>query len=135
MTNKPEHVSVAKFIADRMSALGKTARAIADEIGGPSDKAISMITNGMSKLPISLVSALAHSLDVDAAHLLRLTLREYMPDVLEAIEKVSQRRLISDREVALLDGFRAITGDRDVQSVVVERDGLLEVIVLGPSKL
>ena len=133
MANKFEGITVAKFIAGRMAALGKTANDIANEVGAPKDSVISMIANGMVKLPISLTGALARALDVDATYLLRLTLKEYSPDLLDAVENVLHRPLLSAREAALLEEFRAITGDRDVRSVVVEQNGLLEVIVLHPA--
>jgi hypothetical protein len=129
--NKPGHTTtVAEFIANRMTAIGKTSHDIATEIGAPNHNVVSMILQGVVKLPINLVGTLAHALDTDLAHLMRLTLREYAPDLLEAVENGLQRPLLSANEVALIDRFRAVTGDRDVRGVMIERDGLLEVIVL-----
>jgi hypothetical protein len=132
--SKPEHtLTVAELIIDRMAKLGKTPNDIAAEMAAPNPNVISMIAKGALKLPFNFVSPLARALNINVTHLLRLTLREYSPDLLDAVENVLQRPLISSREVALIEGFRAITGDRDVSSVVVERDGLLEVIVLEVS--
>lgn len=132
--NKPEHTTtVAEFIADRMTTIGKTSRDIAAEIGTPNHNVVSMMSQGTLKLPINLVGTLAHALNTDVAHLMRLALREYVPELLEAVENALQRPLLSANEAALIDGFRAVTGDRDVRGVVIERDGLLEVIVLPGS--
>jgi transcriptional regulator with XRE-family HTH domain len=134
MTKQRKQTStVAAFIAHRLTEVGKTPDDIAAEVGLPNASMVQMLVTGKLKLPINLVSALAKALNVDATHLLRVALREYSPDLLEAIENVLQRPLISAREAALIDGFRTVIGDRDVRSVVVERDGLLEVIVLQES--
>lgn len=136
MSNKSEHITtVAQFISNRMAELGKTSEDVATEVAGASHKVISMIAQGVLKLPISLVGSLSSALDIDAMHLLRLTLREYSPELLALIEVALQRPLLSAREASLINGFRAVTGDRDASSVVVEQDGLLEVIVLDSSTL
>jgi len=129
--NKSKHATtVAEFIADRMTTIGKTSHDIATEIGAVNHNVVSKISQGALKLPINLVGTLAHALNTDAAHLMRLALKEYAPDLLDAVENVLQRPLLSANEAALIDGFRAITGYRDARGVMIERDGLLEVIVL-----
>lgn len=120
--------TVAQYIAECIAASGMTQQEVATAIGMPNANAISMLTTGSLKLPINRIGAIAKALGIDATHLLRLTLREYSPDLLGAIEDVLERPLISVRGAALIDSFRMVTGDRDERSVVIERDGLLEVL-------
>ncbi|MEO8408423.1 MAG: hypothetical protein ABI476_08345, partial [Oxalobacteraceae bacterium] len=105
-----EPTTVARYIAQCIAASDKTQQQIAKEIGWPNANAVSMLTTGRLKLPTNRIGALAKALSIDSSHLLRLTLREYTPGVLEAIEDVLDRPLISAREAALIDGFRALTG-------------------------
>jgi hypothetical protein len=122
--------TVTEFMSNRMAEIGKTPDDVARDLGFASPNAVLMVLKGKMKLPIDCVGALAAALDVDAAHLLRLVLREYDHVLLDAIEGILQRPLITAREAALIDSFRTVVGDRDVRSVVIERDGLLELIVL-----
>lgn len=123
--------TVAEFIASRLKVIDKTHRQIATEIGFARPNVISMFASGTLKLPVKRVAALAKALETDPAHLLRLTLSEYAPEILDAVESVLQRSMLSANELALIDGFREVTGGQDCPSVVVERDGLLELIVLA----
>lgn len=122
--------TVTEFMSNRMTEIGKTSNDVARDLGFASPNTASMILKGKMKMPIDCVGALAAALDVDAAHLLRLVLRDYDRALLDTIESILQRPLITAREAALIDSFRAVVGDRDVRSVVIERDGLLELIVL-----
>src|SRR5690606_33609215 len=78
--NKPyAHTKIAAFIAKRLLELRpvKSQALIASEVGWKSANMLSMIASGTSKLPIERVPALAQSLNVDPAYVLRLTLDQH----------------------------------------------------------
>ena len=82
------HNTVAQFIQARQGELGTTDQQIAAALGYPHEKVITMIKNGAMRVPLNKVIELAGVLDVDAASLLRLTLSETNPALLDTIERV-----------------------------------------------
>ena len=128
MCNQTQKSTVAEFISGRLANSDKTHREIAAEIGLPNANAISMISTSTLKLPIKRVGALAKALDIDPTHLLRLVLTEYAPDVLDAVESVLQRPLLSANEAALIDALRVATGGRDPAAVVIERGSVVAIM-------
>jgi len=91
--------SVAEFIADRLAAIDKTQRQIANECGFESPNIISLFKTGSTKLPLNRIGPLAKALDVDPAHLLRLAMLEYLPDTWGALEDVMQSTLLTANEL------------------------------------
>jgi hypothetical protein len=123
-------VTVSRFVSEQLKHIKKTQREIIGEMGLENANVISMIGGGKLKLPIKRVAALAKAIEIDPVHLLRLVLSEYHPDVLFAIEDILKHPLLSANERALIDNFRNATGDRDISSVVLELDGVYEILVL-----
>ena len=122
------HTSVAEFIAERLAVIDKTQRQIATECGFENANVITMFKLGTTKLPLNRIGPLAKALDVDAAHLLRLAMLEYMPDTWESIENVMQSTLLSANELDLVRAYRAATGDSDAVASVIKRDAVIAVI-------
>ena len=77
---------VKDYIAAQLELCGKPQKQVAKEAGLKSANILSMIKAGTTKLPIPRVNALAESLGVSRARLMRLVLEEDYPDILEAIE-------------------------------------------------
>ncbi len=111
-------ISVAAFITQSIAASGKTQSEVARDIGLPNPNAVSMLTTGNLKLPLNRIGSIARALDVNAAHLLRIVLREYTPDLLEVIEQVLERPLLSTNEARIIECVRAISGDRDLPFII-----------------
>lgn len=128
MCNPIPKTTVAAYISSQLASSDKTHREIAAEIGLPNANTLSMIGTSTLKLPIKRVGALAKALDIDPTHLLRLVLTEYAPDVLEAVESVLQRPLLSANEAALIDALRVATGGRDPAAVVIERGSVVAIV-------
>jgi len=82
------HRTVAQLIQARQNELGITDQQIALAIGYDNQNVVAMIKRGAMRLPINKVVELAGVLDVDAAALLRLTLGESDPLMLQAIEQI-----------------------------------------------
>lgn len=72
---------------------------IAVEAGwAQSPNMLSMVVNGASKMPIERVPALAKALEVDTAHLLRLTILQHDPDLWSTIEQACGMVLTRNEE-------------------------------------
>jgi hypothetical protein len=88
--------------------------AIARALDYPQPNVIAMILKGKMKLPVAKVPAMARVLEVDPVWLLRVTLREYEPAVLEVLATVMGRDpLLTKRELALIERVRDQSMDTD----------------------
>lgn len=120
--------TIADFIADRLAESDKTQREIAAECGFETPNIITMFKNGSTKVPLNRIGALAKALDADPAHMLRLAMREYMPDTWESIEDTLKSTLLTANELKLLRAYREATGDSDPEAVVINRDSVIAVV-------
>lgn len=129
MTDKAiTNITIADFIADRLAESDKTQREIAAECGFETPNIITMFKNGSTKVPLNRIGALAKALDADPAHMLRLAMREYMPDTWESIEETLKSTLLTANELKLLRAYREATGDADPEAVVINRDSVIAVV-------
>lgn len=88
---KTQTITVARFIKWEIAQSEKLQDEIASECGFTNSNIISMIKNGVTKLPLAKVGVMARALDVDPAYLLRLTMTEYMPEVWSVMESIFGR--------------------------------------------
>lgn len=112
MTKKP--INVATYVKQALSLSDKSQKDIAREVGFNQPNNISMIKEGITKLPINRVPALAKSLGVDPIHLLRIAMQEYMPETWEVIEKLLGGSLISEQEKTMLSIVRKATRNVEI---------------------
>lgn len=106
------HKKIEDFIAERQLELGLTNQTIATGIGYANQNVISMIKKGRTKLPIDKVAKLAFVLEVDEAKLMRMAMKEYMPDTLKVIERCLGPT-VTQNELALLEIWRDATENTD----------------------
>ena len=100
-------ITVAKFIGQQIERSGRLQEDIASDCGFVNRNMISMIKNGVTKLPLSKIGVLAKALDVDPAYLLRLALQEYMPEAWAVFEEVLGRSsFVTEAELDLLGLIR-----------------------------
>ena len=130
MVIKNEEVALEVLLAQRMQEVAKDPKLIAEEIGDISEKTVSLIMQGSFKLPVTRLADFARALNMDVRFLLRRSLGEYSKELLELLEQELKVPLLSERELSLVKAFRSMTGDQDINSMLLERDGLLEVICL-----
>lgn len=129
MTDKTAaSITIADFIADRLAESDKTQREIAAECGFETPNIITMFKNGSTKVPLNRIGALAKALDADPAHMLRLAMREYMPDTWESIEDTLNSTLLTANELKLIRAYREATGNGDPEAVVINRDSVIAVV-------
>ena len=130
MVIKNEEVALEVLLAQRMQEVAKDPKLIAEEIGDISEKTVSLIMQGSFKLPVTRLADFARALNMDVRFLIRRSLGEYSKELLELLEQELKVPLLSERELSLVKAFRSMTGDQDINSMLLERDGLLEVICL-----
>jgi len=124
----PPRTTVAEFLADKLAATDKTQRQVSEECGFDNANVITMFKNGMTKLPINRIAALAKALDADPVYLLRLVMLEYLPATWEAVEDIMQSTILTANELALVRAFRECTGDNDAAAVVINRDAVIAIV-------
>lgn len=83
----------------------KTQREIALEVGYSRPNIISMMKQGITKIPIEKIPALAKACGVEPQHFLRLAMQEYMPDTWAVISKYGGE-MLTDDERAVLQAYR-----------------------------
>ena len=130
MVMKNEEIKLEVLLRQRMHEVAKNPKLIAEEMGDISEKTISLIMKGSIKLPVTRLADFAKALKMDVRFLLRRSLGQYSKELLELLDQELKAPLLSERELSLVKAFRSMTGDQDVNSMLLERDGLLEVICL-----
>jgi transcriptional regulator with XRE-family HTH domain len=107
--------TVAKYLDHQIEALKglKTQRQIAAEIGYEKPNMISMFKRGEVKVPLDKVPALAKALHVDPAHLFRLALEQYWPDLGDTITEIFGRTVTKNEFELLIKPWREATDNVD----------------------
>jgi len=100
---------VSTFLASLIDKSGKTRKEIANEAGLGKPNMISMLKSGETKLPLAKLGSFAKAVNTNPAHLLKLCLREYYPDVWEAIKNHLDAAVTSD-ELRMIRALRSTTG-------------------------
>jgi transcriptional regulator with XRE-family HTH domain len=109
-----EDSKIALFITKRINALQsrKSQREIAAEIGYEKANMISMFKRGETKVPIDKIPALAQALECDVAHLFRLAMEQYWPNMTKTVSEIFSH-ILTDNEAAIIDEIRRITKESD----------------------
>jgi len=104
---------MVKFLARKIDELKPdlTQREIAQRLGIRSVNFVSMMKTGAARVPLEKLPALAEILGVDPAHLVRLGLEQYWPE-LDVVSRVLPAP-ITKNEIALLQAFRRATNNAD----------------------
>jgi predicted XRE-type DNA-binding protein len=110
MTKKS--LKLAEYLAHQMEISDLKQREIALALGYTKPNIITMFKQGMTKVPIEKIPALATALGLDPAHLLSMAMREYMPESFKTIQE-TMGHVVSKNEYAIVDAIREITKDRD----------------------
>ncbi len=120
--------TVAEYVAAQIALSGKSQADIAREVGYERSNVVNMIKQGTLKLPITKVGSFAKALGVDPVHLLRLTMGEYMPETMAAVEEVMGRALLTESELRILEVIRKAAAGREVRLDRDQERQLSEVI-------
>ena len=111
-------ITAAEFLAQAMDLSGKTQRDIATEAGWERPNVISMMKQGVTKIPVERVPALAKACGVDPALMIQIVMQEYQPELWRTLVSTLGEPLTED-EKQNLEEYRA---QRD--GVKVEEDEL-----------
>lgn len=117
--------AMVKFLTKRINELKPdlTQREIAQRLGYTSVNFVSMMKTGAARVPLEKLPALAEILGVDPAHLLRLGLEQYWPEI-EVISRVLPAP-VTKNEMAVLQAFRRATNQSDPE-ITPERQAIVE---------
>lgn len=99
--------TVAEYIDWQVNLCGKSQKQIAEEAGFPKPNIITMFKQGSTKVPLEKIGKLAKALEVDPVHLLKMCLREYLPDTYAEIEKMFGQPILTQNELELLQVIRS----------------------------
>jgi transcriptional regulator with XRE-family HTH domain len=86
MTDSP----TARLIAEAIDASGKTQTEIASEMGYERPNVISMLKNGLMRMPIERIPAFSRATGIDPTLLTRVAMTEYMPETWDVISGPTQ---------------------------------------------
>lgn len=106
--------AVAKFLDAKVAQSPKTQKEIAEACGYTKPNLITMFKQGLTKLPLDKVPAMANALEVDQNYLMRLCLKTYFPDAAKAAE-VAMGNLLTENEQAIIEKIRVVSGGNDPQ--------------------
>ncbi|HYG87006.1 MAG TPA: hypothetical protein VD978_12170 [Azospirillum sp.] len=108
---------LSAYLAKQIDALSgiKSQRQIANELGYDKGNIISMFKTGEAKFPLHKLPALARSLNIDLAFLVRLGVEQYFADDKEGWKELSKTldRLVSENEMEFVGYLRDISGNTD----------------------
>ncbi|MDX5412867.1 MAG: helix-turn-helix domain-containing protein [Rhodobacterales bacterium] len=99
-------MTVAEYLSQAISLSGKSQREISQEVGWNNPNVLSMMKQGITKVPVEKAPALAKALGVDQSVFLRLVMNEYMPEAWGVIRKFSGE-LLTEEELELIKKHRS----------------------------
>lgn len=108
-------LTVARYLEQQLALCDKTQKDIAAACGYANPNIITMFKTGKTKVPLVGIEALAGALGVDPGFLLRLAMKEYMPEAWTALESIlGGGRLVTKDEVALIQIMRFASAGRPI---------------------
>jgi hypothetical protein len=100
---------VTGFIANLIERSGKTRKEIAYSAGFGKPNIISMIKSGETKLPLAKIGAFAKAVNTDPVALLKMCIRDYYPEVWQALMAYWDESLTSE-ELKMVRAMRSAVG-------------------------
>ncbi len=128
--SKLRSTTVAQFLTGAIRDSGKAQNDIAAECGWPKPNMVCMVKQGATRLPLDKVGTLAKSLEIDAVHLLRLTMQEYMPETFAAVEAAIGATILTEKERVLVETYRKFTAGTDANVVVTDAKDIIAVVMV-----
>ena len=83
-----KQMTVAEYFSHAIHLSGKTQKQIADEAGFNKPNIISMMKQGITKVPIYKVPALAEACGADQVQFTSLAMAEYNPEIWAVLQEV-----------------------------------------------
>jgi transcriptional regulator with XRE-family HTH domain len=120
---------VPQYLSAQIQISGLRQKDIADALGYTKPNIITMFKQGLTKLPIEKVGALAKVLGVDPVYLLRVVMNDYMPGTYNAIISIFGQEPITENEMQIIKKIRTLSngsnpeledGDREANKKLEE---------------
>ncbi len=109
---KGSHSKVAAYLTHYIDASPKSQIEIAQEAGFAKSNIISMLKQGITKLPPARVPAIAKAIDADPVKLFRLCMEEYAPEQLKVMDEIYDRDKLNAGERELIERLRLQTSGK-----------------------
>ncbi|EMB2321528.1 XRE family transcriptional regulator [Acinetobacter baumannii] len=109
MAKNRNNMTVAEFLTDLIDNSPKSQREIAEEIGFKRPNVLSMIKSGETRLPIDKIKPTALALGENPTRFLVRVLTEYMPDLIDVIESITNQTPLTPNEVNIIKVLRSTT--------------------------
>ncbi|CAB4122241.1 HTH_XRE domain containing protein [uncultured Caudovirales phage] len=106
---KQQLPKVPQYLSAQIQISGLKQKDIADALGYTKPNIITMFKQGLTKVPIEKVGALAKVLGVDAVYLLRIVMNDYMPGTYNAVTTIFGQEPITDNEKKIITKIRALS--------------------------
>lgn len=110
-----KQMTVAEYLTQAIAISGKSQREIAQEVGWNSANVLSMMKQGITKVPVEKAPDLAKSIGVDQSVFLRIVMNEYMPEAWAVIRKFSGD-LLTEEELELVKKHRVAKAQNETDS-------------------
>lgn len=130
----PKNTTVAQLIAQQQSVLHLTDDHVATALGYENGAVIRMIKKGAIRLPLNRVYELAKVLKLEAGALMRTSLRETDPALLQAIERCLGPLDLTQGEVSLIEQLRELAPGHDTVPIEFPPGTVLTVLVSKASR-
>jgi len=125
-------ISVAQYLEQQLAVCGRSQREVSAQIGYPNPNIMTMFKTGATKIPLTKVAVLAKAIGADPAFMLRLVMREYMPEAWEAIEGIlGKDSLLTDQDRAIAAFVRDTAGSTPVDISIEENQKALRDAIKG----
>jgi hypothetical protein len=116
----PSKLTVASFLTNAFVESGNSLDEIAEGVGCEKPVLLDSVLKGTAKLPVTLVYPIAKYLGIDPAALLRVYLRDYVPDLEQAFHGCGGQAIVTAREKLMLETYRKATGGTDPEALIFE---------------
>jgi len=124
--NKPRNV--AEYISWQIQLCGKSQTEIAQQAGFDKPNVITMIKQGKTKVPLNKIGSMAKALEIDPVHFMKMCLNEYLPDLADTIQQITNQPIITKNEMDFITVIRSSKVDNPKLRTETEKKKLKEFV-------
>lgn len=121
-------ITVVGIMEAQQALLGLSNQQICTALGFEREIVLSMIQAGTMKMPLAKIPVLATVLQIDAAELLKIALRESDPELAKLIEETFDPLRLTAIEVAQIEHQRKLCGGAVGASITVQGKEALALV-------
>ena len=121
-------MTVVGIMEAQQALLGRSNQEICTAIGFEREIALTLVKAGTMKMPLAKIPALAAVLQIDAAELLRVALRESDPALAKLIEDTFDPMRLTATETNLTKHLRELSGNAVGAPIVFPGNGVIALV-------